>query len=39
MYWFNKFDRLSSLVNENNGYSLILGHIRRVYNNRSEDAE
>ena len=27
------------LVNENNGFSLIWGHIRRVYTNRSEDVK
>ena len=29
----------SSLVNENNDYSLIWGHIRRGYNNRSKDTK
>ena len=30
---------ISNLVSENNGYSLICGHVRRVYSNRSEDAK
>ena len=30
---------ISNLVSENNGYSLIWGHVRRVYSNRSKDAE
>ena len=33
-YWYNLFDLISSLANEHNGYSLIWGHIRRVYNNQ-----
>ena len=36
-YCYNLFDLISSLVNENNDYSLICGHIRRGYNIRSED--
>ena len=38
-YWYNLFDVTSSLVNENNGYSLIWDHIRRVCNNRLGDAK
>ena len=35
-YWYNLFDIISTFVNENKGHSPIGGHIRRVYNNRSE---
>ena len=35
-HWYNLIDLISSLVNENNGYSQILAHIRRVYDNRSK---
>ena len=40
-YWYNLVDLISSLFNENNGYvyALIWGHIKRVYNNRSEDVK
>ena len=38
-YWYNLFDLILSLVNENNGYSLIWVRIRRVYNNRSKDTK
>ena len=41
-YWYNSFDLISSLVNENNDCSLIWDQIIiyiRVYNNRSEDAK
>ena len=37
-YWYSLFDITSSLVYENNVDSLIGGHIRRIYNNSSEDA-
>ena len=35
----NLFDLQSSPVNENNDYFQIWGHIKRVYNNRSDDAK
>ena len=31
---YNSFDLTSSPVYENNGYSLIGGHMRRLYDNR-----
>ena len=37
--WYDLFDLISSLVNENNRYSLIWGHIRRVDNSRLKDAK
>ena len=38
-YWYNLLNLVSSLIKENNGYSLIWGHRRRVFNNSSEDAK
>ena len=39
IYIIDLFDLQSSLVNENNGYFQIWGHVKRVYNNHSDDAK